>query len=169
MEKFGIPLYIIDGYNVILHGSFSSGKKDIVRHKESLLRGLDSYAAKKRVQMTVVWDGVSPPVSTKGGVRVKNVYSGERRSADDRIVNMVEHSDRRGRIVVVSDDRRHIREVVKALGARVMGVGEFLVLIGHGLQPGKNRKFKPREDPEKEIVDDLSVDDWLMLFRSSGK
>ena len=50
MEQIGIPLYIIDGYNVILHGSFSSGKKDVVQHKERFLRGLDSYVAKKRVQ-----------------------------------------------------------------------------------------------------------------------
>ncbi len=169
MEKFGIPLYIIDGYNVILHGAFSSNKKDVVRHKESFLRGLDSYAAKKRVQMTVVWDGAGPPVSMRGGVRVKNVYSGERRSADDRIVNMVERSDHRGRIIVVSDDRRHIRETVKALGARGMGVEEFLVLIGHGLQRRKKQKTRPCVDPEKKVDDDLSVDDWLRIFRASGK
>jgi predicted RNA-binding protein with PIN domain len=169
LEKYGVPLYIIDGYNVILHGSFSSNKKDVVRHKESFLRGLDSYAANKRVRMTVVWDGGPPSFSTRGGARVKNVFSGEQRSADDRIVNMVERSYHRGRIVVVSDDRKHIQQTVKTLGARVMGVDEFLELIGYGLTRRRKRKIMPHEEPEKQAVDDLSVDDWLRIFRASGK
>ncbi|MBN2323031.1 MAG: NYN domain-containing protein [Spirochaetes bacterium] len=168
MEKYGIPLYIIDGYNVILHGSFS-GNRDIVRQKEFFLRGLDSYAAKKRVQMTIVWDGKPPPGSTRGGARVKNVYSGEGRSADDRIVAMVERSGHRKRMVVVSDDRKHIRHTVRALGARTMGVGEFLELIGYGHAKRRVKKNMHREETEKQVIDDLSVDEWLKIFRASGK
>ena len=47
----GFPHYIIDGYNVILGGGFSSENKEVNDARESLLVLLDSYAAKKRVEV----------------------------------------------------------------------------------------------------------------------
>ncbi|HUT66595.1 MAG TPA: NYN domain-containing protein, partial [Spirochaetota bacterium] len=77
MDVFGIPLYIVDGYNVVLSRSFSSDSKDIIREKERFLRAADSYRAKKRVEITVVWDGGPPPGGHGGGARVRSIYSGE--------------------------------------------------------------------------------------------
>ena len=61
MDLSGIPLYIVDGYNVILSKSFSCGSRDVVREKARFLKALDSYRVKKRVEITVVWDGAPPP------------------------------------------------------------------------------------------------------------
>ena len=168
MDIYGIPLYIVDGYNVIFHRSFSSDRNDILREKERLLRALDSYGSKKRVEITVVWDGNAPRERGKGGSRVRSIHTGEGRSADDRIVGIVERSESKGRITVVSDDRRHIREIVKSLGAKVMGVEEFLSLIHYMRGDKKKRRNVNRsEDQSKHVADDLSVEDWIELFRSS--
>ena len=170
MDVFGIPLYIVDGYNVVLSRSFSSDSKDIIREKERFLRAADSYRAKKRVVITVVWDGGPPPGGHGGGARVRSIYSGEGKSADDRIVGLVERSGSRGRITVVSNDRRHIRGVVKSLGAKVMTVEEFLSLIQYMSGGKKKRRAVQKPDEvKKKVADDLSVDDWIELFRSSGK
>lgn len=169
MDRIGIPLYIIDGYNVVFHPLFSSDRKDISRDRERLLRALDSYASKKRVEITVVWDG-GPPDMGRTGTRARSIFSGEGGSADERIVRIVERARSRGRITVVSDDRRHIREVVKGLGAGVLQVEEFLSLIGY--MPAKKRKKRTSQkadDDQKQVVNDLSVEDWMRLFRSGRK
>jgi predicted RNA-binding protein with PIN domain len=164
--KQGIPHYIIDGYNVILGGGFSS---DVDDARESFLILLDSYAAKKKVELTVVWDGGEPASGAKRGARrVRSVYAGGVQTADERIVKMVEDAQQRGRITVVSDDRRHITTIVKSLGAQVIGTRDFLSLIRYA----PTRRFRKDvcksrdEDGAKEVVDDLSVEDWIRLFHS---
>lgn len=170
MDTSGIPLYIIDGYNVVFHRSFSSDRKDISRERDRLLRALDAYAARKRVEITVVWDGGFPPEGKRSGARVRSMYTGEGKSADERIVEIVERAKRRGRITVVSDDRRHIREAVKGLGANVLKVDVFLSLIGYR-STGRKTARRPQRahDEEKRVIDDLSVEDWMRLFRSAKK
>ena len=92
------------------------------------------------------------------------------KSADDRIVGLVERSGSRGRITVVSNDRRHIRGVVRNLGAKVMTVEEFLSLIRYSSGGKRKRKIiQNTDDMKKTVTDDLSVNDWLEIFRSAGK
>lgn len=170
MERIGIPLYIIDGYNVVFHPSFSPDRKDISRTRERLLGALDSYASKKRVEITVVWDGGAFPGMGRSGTRTRSIFSGKGGSADERIVRIVERARSRGRITVVSDDRRHIREVVKGLGAGVLRVEEFLSLIGYMTAIKRKKRTSQKADDEgKKVVNDLSVDDWMRLFRSGRK
>ncbi len=57
-------------------------------------------------------------------------------SADDRIKRIVEHAINKKNIFVVTDDRG-IRYAVRALGAKVLGVKEFLLMGHHG---HKNKK-----------------------------
>ncbi|UCB47130.1 MAG: NYN domain-containing protein [Spirochaetota bacterium] len=168
----GIPHYIIDGYNVILGGGFSSEREDVDDARESFLVLLDSYSSKKRVELTVVWDGNEPAGRRKRGARrVRSIYARGIQSADERIVKMVEDSSQRGRITVVSDDRRHITSIVKSLGAQVMGTREFLSLIRHAPSKRLQKHVNHRkdEDEKKEAVDDLSVEDWMQLFRSRSR
>ena len=74
----GAPHYIVDGYNVILHGGFESGKGRgsegrIADYRYLFLKSLSRYAMKKAVRITVVWDGGSstshPRSETVDGVQ----------------------------------------------------------------------------------------------------
>ncbi len=167
-KRHGNPLYIIDGYNVILNGRFSSHIKSIPDAQDFLLRLLDSYVARKMVEIIVVWDGKrSVHNGLYSGTRVRSIYSNKFQSADEKIVRMVERMENRGRVTVVSDDRRHITGIVKNLGAKSMNVNEFLSLIR--FVPLKGRGFRDEDYPDisevKNRANDLSVDDWLRLFR----
>ena len=73
----GAPHYIIDGYNVILHGGYASGKGgktegSVEDYRFHFLKALSAYVMKKRVRITVVWDGgtraVQPRSETRDGV-----------------------------------------------------------------------------------------------------
>jgi predicted RNA-binding protein with PIN domain len=178
----GVPLYIVDGYNVIFSGRSLESGRGIEDSRIKFLMLLGSYSRRKKVEILVVWDGKGGPPGPgrRGSVEtsplpVKSLQSGEGQSADEKIVRLVERNRKRKRITVVSNDRRHIIGVVKNLGANTMSVQEFLTLVG--LPPGSAKDGPPRargsagskpEDAgrEKRAAADLSVDDWLTLFES---
>ena len=178
----GVPLYIVDGYNVIFSGRSLESGRGIEDSRIKFLMLLGSYSRRKKVEILVVWDGKGGPPGPgrRGSVEtpplpVKSLQSGEGQSADEKIVRLVERNRKRKRITVVSNDRRHIVGVVKNLGAKTMSVQEFLTLVG--LPPGSAKDGPPRscgsagskpEDAgrEKRAAADLSVDDWLTLFES---
>lgn len=94
--------------------------------------------------VTIVFDGqpdmASPPVSES----VKVIFTSDE-TADEKIKRMVQASSAQKQVVVVSDDR-DLRYYVRALGASVMTVKEFV----KRLQPdGKNEK--PAVPPGKQI------------------
>jgi predicted RNA-binding protein with PIN domain len=180
----GVPLYIVDGYNVIFSGRNLESGRGIEDSRIKFLMLLGSYSRRKKVEILVVWDGKGGPPGPGRGrsgsvetspLPVKSLQSGEGQSADEKIVRLVERNRKRKRITVVSNDRRHIIGVVKNLGAKTMSVQEFLTLVG--LPPGSAKDGPPRargsagskpEDAgrEKRAAADLSVDDWLTLFES---
>ena len=178
----GVPLYIVDGYNVIFSGRSLESGRGIEDSRIKFLMLLGSYSRRKKVEILVVWDGKGGPPGPgrRGSVEtsplpVKSLQSGEGQSADEKIVRLVERNRKRKRITVVSNDRRHIIGVVKNLGAKTMSVQEFLTLVG--LPPRSAKDGPPRargsagskpEDAgrEKRAAADLSVDDWLTLFES---
>ena len=185
----GRPLYIIDGYNVILNRKAFLPGKSLEESRNYFVRLLDSYASRKKVEITVVWDGTGAPVNgIKGAARVKNIYSTPNRNADEKIVRMVERMNNRKRITVVSNDRKHIVGIVKSLGAHSMTAEELLSLTGFHSIKGKkdpynrdpgNRdagkkeggKYNSQYDAfeEKSGANNLSVDEWLKLFQSKNK
>jgi predicted RNA-binding protein with PIN domain len=174
----GRPYYIVDGYNVIFSSTLSTARRGVEETREYFLRILDAYASRKRVEIAVVWDGSGSPVGKKGG-RVKNIFSTRHQSADEKIIKMVQRQHNRKRITVVSDDRRHIIGVIRDLGAQSMGVSVFLDLVGYRLPMKKRKKSNGRKDiresydngdgGEKVGASDLSVEDWLKLFRSRSR
>jgi predicted RNA-binding protein with PIN domain len=168
----GSPHYIVDGYNVILGRGF--GGDDVAAARLRFLDLLERYVRDRRVRVTVVWDGGrgTPAGGDRRVSKVRNLFSGAR-SADEKIVRMVEGMENPRSVTVVSDDRRHIRGVVRNLGAQVMSVAEFLRTVGYGRTgraaertKGGHRRTRGAEDEgrDKEGVDDLSVDQWLDLF-----
>ena len=171
----GSPHYIIDGYNVILHGGYSSGQGhrsdgSVADSRYLFLRSLSNYVRKKRVRITVVWDGGSstgyPRSETHDGVQ--SIYTPPGLSADEQIVRMVEKKPNPRAVTVVSNDRRHIVGVVRNLGSQTMGVEQFLSLIGNGRKRGGGTGRKSEHSDasgEKKEANDLSVEDWMKLFQ----
>jgi len=169
----GRPLYIIDGYNVIFNKKYRQHGDDVEKSRELLIRAVRAYAAEKKIEANIVWDGSGVLSGQRGdSLCVKNIYSKRGQSADEKIVRMVERMSNRKRVIVVSNDRRHISDVVNSLGARSMKVEDFLVLIRFN-KKGIRDKLSPiftgsqkEEDAikEKEAAQDLSVEEWLRIF-----
>jgi predicted RNA-binding protein with PIN domain len=167
----GSPYYIVDGYNVVFGGGFD--ERDVRAARRRLLDHLEGYARKKRVRVTVVWDG-GRQGSPEGGSRlVRNLNAGPL-SADEKIVRMVEGMENPRAATVVADDRRHIRGIVRNLGAQVLSVAEFLRVVGYApADRGRRKRSGPGHPPgaesrdaarDKEGADDMSVEQWLQLF-----
>lgn len=77
-----------------------------------------------RNTVTVVFDGQPGLIGDPAGEGPRVIFtSGE--SADDRIKRLVDEAPNRKNIVVVTEDRE-IKYYVRAAGAQVLGVGEFL-------------------------------------------
>ncbi len=121
-------LYIIDAYNIINHTRFSLARKKIRDPQKALLEFINIRILKKRSrnEIIVVFDGY-PKVSAQklDTAHIKVVFSQEK-TADSRIKRMVEASKNPRNIVVVSDDRE-IKFFIKSMGARSIGVEEFII------------------------------------------
>lgn len=166
----GRPLYIVDGYNVILNDRTFSRRGSLQERRDELLKLLDAYAAKKKVEITVVWDGGGiQGGDRRGRVRVKSIYSSPFQKADEKIVRMVERTKERARITVVSDDRRHIIGSIRHLGAGAMGVNDFIGLVGIRRSRKKDARRGQSIEEKQTPINDLSVDQWLEFFRSKGR
>ncbi|RKX95104.1 MAG: hypothetical protein DRP84_05205 [Spirochaetes bacterium] len=175
--NYGRPLYIIDGYNVVFSGKFERKGEDIESLRQELINYLSGYRSKRNVDIVVVWDGDSSVINLNSSSRslggVKNLFSKGPENADSKIVKMVAKYEKRGRIIVVSNDRRHIVTVVKNLGAKTMDVESFLTLIGykksHVQRDIKNRDKSYENNTEKLNANDLTVEEWLRIFKSKNK
>jgi len=119
--------YVIDGYNIINHPHFRQRHKEILNPAESL----SAFIQEKRLggstknKIIIVFDGYpsgSEAVQTRPGHSL--VYS-RKLSADEKIKRIVEESADRKNIVVISDDKE-VKLTARFLGARVMGVEEFV-------------------------------------------
>jgi len=170
----GRPLYIIDGYNVIFNKKYSYRGEDIEKAREILIRAVKSYAAEKKIEARIVWDGGVFLAGQRGDfLPVKNIYSGTKESADEKIIRMVEKIDNRKRVIVVSNDRKHILGIIKSLGAKSINVEDFLLLIKVDKKRKRNKlsSIHGREQKdedilrEKEAAGDLSVEEWLKIFK----
>jgi len=164
-------VYIIDGYNVIMNLNYAHKNGSIEAARDHFLTILSSYRVKKRVGMTVVWDGKESVYSReewKNGV--KSIYTAPYISADEKIVKLVEGMKNKRRVTVVSNDRRHITGIIRNLGVKSMSVDEFLSLTGG--QRREKKRYKKTDSCDHEIstikkrANDLSVDDWMRLFHS---
>lgn len=116
--------YLIDGNNVM--GQRVGWHRDRVRARRELLDELTRFAARKKVRVSVVFDGAPDEHFADGssyrGVRV--FYSARGSNADERIKSLVEASRERRTLFVVTSDRA-LADYVRRCGAQVVRAGEF--------------------------------------------
>ena len=123
-----MPLqYVIDAYNTINHIQFSPIRKKIKDPQRALLEFIKNrrFGRNSQSKITVVFDGY-PKVSAQNLAETDiDVVFSRKETADARIKRLVETSKSPKNIVVVSDDRE-IKFFITSLGARSMGVEEFI-------------------------------------------
>jgi len=175
-SRKGKPLYIIDGYNVIFSGQFRKRYSNIEEGRNYFIKLVDSYVSRKSVRIIIVWDGEIgiAPINNKRGSRIKVIYSIPPQNADQKIIETVEKMRGSGKVIVVSNDRRHIIGVVKNLGVSTMNVNQFLSLVDvKNKKNCRNIDYSSEKDEditlEKEKVNDLSVNEWMRIFRNSKR
>jgi len=97
--------------------------------------------------VTVVFDGQLEAFGGMTSAAGKIIFS-QGESADEKIKKIVAQAGNKKNIIVVTDDR-DVQYAVRALGAKVCGVKDFL---GRGKSPGsKQRADGPADRPEKYI------------------
>jgi predicted RNA-binding protein with PIN domain len=126
--------YIIDGYNLINHPLF-------LKKQLGVFLRIGRLTSSSKNKVTIIFDGypLKWPVLEDNLPDIQVIYS-LRLSADEKIKMLVEESGNRKNIVVVSDDKE-IRYTVKAQGARIMGIEEFI-----------NSKQKSRSLKDKGLI-----------------
>ncbi len=122
--------YLIDGNNLL--GAARDRRLDLPRAEDDLIRALASFSGGKRAGLTVVFDGPAGPRRGAGHAsrigRVKVLYSGTGRSADDAIIAEIERHRNSKDFTLVSSDNK-LRSHARHLGCRVMGCSEFAAVL----------------------------------------
>jgi len=154
-----VPLhYLIDGYNIIKKtpGVFSA---NLQSGREELIRLIEIHAPQGSLNnpVTIVFDGRSGVFggmmpSFPGGLKV--IFSQDE-SADDKIRKIVEKSDRKKEMVVVTDDRE-LGFATRAMGTKLMSVKEFL-----GKTEKPSPQFKRSISKDKKEIDEKSISQSL--------
>lgn len=117
--------YLLDGYN-ILHQIPKLLDKDVGQQRMILVRDIERFRPQGagRNQVTLVFDGRPGPVNPIQSTVVSVKFSMDD-SADDRIRELVQKSANARLCMVVTDDRA-LQYSVRAVGAKVLSVKEFL-------------------------------------------
>ncbi len=118
--------FIIDGYNVINHPLFIPPKK-IKDIKLALLEFIyrERLCGSLKNKISIVFDGYPDMQGLKEVDANINIIFSRQESADEKIKKLVEKSGNPKILVVVSDDRE-IKFFIKSLGAKHVGVEEFI-------------------------------------------
>ena len=116
--------YLVDGNNVMAQRVGWHRDKRGARRK--LMDELAQFAARKRVSVTVVFDGAPEQhfadASSYKGVRL--FYARRGSNADERIKELVEEARERHTLWVVTSDRA-LAEYVRRCGAQHLRAGQF--------------------------------------------
>jgi predicted RNA-binding protein with PIN domain len=162
MANGGPQKIIVDGYNVIYTDDRLRrlACRNLERARKDFLHRLERYLKKKKVQVTVVFDGrgalSDAEVVIPGKLQV--VYTAGGQTADDLIISTLKQSGNAQSYLVVSSDRTHIGAVARGLGCQVLGSLRFL----ERLTPGESgAKAENGEEPDPQLMD---TDYWLEEF-----
>ncbi|MBU2540822.1 MAG: NYN domain-containing protein [Candidatus Omnitrophica bacterium] len=149
--------YILDGYNILKQVSHLSDRK--LKHgRLGLIQMLRLSPSLKKQKITIVFDGCEDGQGLSPRRDFQILFS-KSLNADNKIKSLVERSDSRRRIVVVSDDKE-LCFFIRGLGACILSVSEFTSEI---LQ-----KYKTSSD-SRESEKDLDYKQKLAINREFRK
>jgi predicted RNA-binding protein with PIN domain len=148
--------YLVDGNNVMAQRV--GWHSDKPRARRALMDELAEFAARKRLSVTVVFDGAPedhfPDGSSYRGVRLH--YAERGADADSRIKTFVEASRQRRTLRVVTSDRA-LADYVRRCGVEVVRSGEFRRRMSEAVAEGS-----ADGEVKREIEADTAH--WLRYF-----
>jgi len=126
-------------------------QKKLEDRREGLIALIERFQPQgsRKNSVTIVFDGKSDVYAPAGGAglsrpyNVKVIFSRDE-TADEEIKRLVQESTRKKSIVVVTDDR-DIKYHVRALGATLMSVAEFLAKLAAPKPTAVEPKAKSKE------------------------
>ncbi|MCK4352123.1 NYN domain-containing protein [candidate division WOR-3 bacterium] len=167
--------YILDGYNILhalihtLPYFYTKNFKNLQKERGKLVKYIQTEKPQGRNKVTVVFDGdpdvLDYPQKTYSArlpfVGQVEVIFAHTMSADDYIVRLIEKSENPKIIIVVTSDNG-LRERVKLLNAKVLGIKAFFKIPVRHLagREHKPKRWKSTKAPllyedAKEIEDEL--------------
>lgn len=120
-------IYIIDGYNITSHNKFIPPDKKTRDPRQALLELIKTkkLCGSPNNKIVVVFDGYPDSSADKVDEYGIDIVFSRKETADTKIKRMVETHGNARNIAVVSDDKE-IKFFIRALGARPVGVEEFI-------------------------------------------
>jgi predicted RNA-binding protein with PIN domain len=141
---------VIDGYNLM---AAVGGLSDIEAGREALLKALAAYKRRRKVRVTVVFDGRGLARDSERRFGVEVIFSRGGEEAD-HIIKDLAASYGHGAVVVSSDSV--VSAHARSRGAVVMGSDEFAGLMDRavyeelkGVGPGDEVEADPSSRPKK--------------------
>lgn len=134
----------IDGYNFLFR--ITKDYKTLQRQKNHILTSLETWVDTFHLHLTLIFDGKhkAPAEAIRGHLRtIEIIYTHEHQSADDYIIEHIEHHPKPSQVIVVSSDREVLGKS-KQLGAKTQTIEEFLSFL---LNKEKKRKKETRPAP----------------------
>ena len=147
-----IKHYIIDGNNLIgkIKSIWELQKKDKQASREKLAFVLDRYFAKKKLKVSLHYDGFAADAIRTS--KVKLFYS-DNKTADSKIKIEIDQSKNSKLIAVVSSDNS-VQQYAKLNSCKVISSEMF----------GKEIYKKEDADREEELIKQIDNDELLRLF-----
>ena len=138
----------IDGYNVLfaLYGQ----SENLRPSRDKLIRGFRAKADSLQLSLILVFDShYQKGESTRAFLSpLQVVYTAEKESADDYIIQAVSSDPQPPSLLVVTSDKT-LAKMVRDLGAKTQGVDLFLSWLGKRGQNLKKRKAKEASQETK--------------------
>ncbi|MBP7074941.1 MAG: NYN domain-containing protein [Rhabdochlamydiaceae bacterium] len=141
--------YWIDGYNFFFR--LTKNYKSMKEQEKSLLEKLYQTMTQLDSPMTVVFDGreKDPPEALRRNLKSMNiVYTPVNQTADDYILEMLEHTKNPAQEMVISSDRDLLRRS-KQKGARTQTIEEFIHKVAHKKTTAVQEKKRTKESSQE--------------------
>ncbi len=166
-------IILIDGYNLLRH-TFYNVKGKLVKQREQFIRQLGYYKSKKSIgKIIAVFDGGLSRHATRevhGGVVV--MYSGQKSSADDWILDFVKKNKEKEMLLVTMDNE--LKDKCANYGVDNIGVKDFYDLVQNSLLEEVVESFSQKTDQVQKFDDlddsssfDAHFDDYGNKHRDS--
>lgn len=150
---------IIDGYNYI--GAIGDISLSDIDKEEKLVHKMSSVAAIIKNKITIVFDGQKNSIYREGAKYKKGninvIISSYNNSADDVIKKMINKSDHKRDLTIISSDREVYSYAIKK-GSKAIHCREF------EKQLQKDNLKKEKETPHKLSVHEIEY--WLKEFKN---
>jgi len=140
--------YLLDAFNIIYQIP-SLSKGSLEDQRKALIRFIDAKRPQGsgRNTVVIVFDGGPGNAPRDEALSARVLYSSDE-TADEKIMRLVDDAENRKSLIVVTNDRP-LQYAVRALGAKVLSVRDFVAQGDPKLLPKRSGKqVKEKETPK---------------------